>query len=64
MTPSTVPAGPHPRGDVPTSSAMSHLLLQLPVKLALSTALSIGMLVVAAMIFGEVMEREERKYNP
>jgi hypothetical protein len=43
---------------------MSQLLPQLPVKLALSTALAIGMLVVAAMVFGEVMEREERKYNP
>jgi hypothetical protein len=43
---------------------MPHFLLQVPVRLALSAALSIGMLVFAAMIFGEVMEREERKYNP
>ena len=43
---------------------MPHFLLQVPVRLALSAALSIGMLVFAAMVFGEVMEREERKYNP
>jgi hypothetical protein len=42
---------------------MPPILLPVPVRLALSAALSIGMLVVGAMIFGEVMEREERKYN-
>lgn len=57
-------AGPPPcRGSLQIDT-MPPILLQVPVRLALSAALSIGMLVVGAMIFGEVMEREERKYNP
>jgi len=58
------PDGPTFRRGRSPNSSMPHFLLQVPVRLALSAALSIGMLVFAAMIFGEVMEREERKYNP